>query len=480
MMLKIHNSLTGRKEVFTPIEPGKVRLYACGMTVYDYCHLGHARVMVVFDMVVRYLRHLGFKVIYVRNITDIDDKIIKRANENGESISALTARFIDAMHEDERALGVLPPDIEPRATQSIDDMLAMIQALIDRGYAYVGDNGDVFYAVSKFEGYGRLSGKNIEDLRAGERVEVEDAKRDPLDFVLWKMAKPGEPAWDSPWGRGRPGWHIECSAMSTRCLGHHFDIHGGGMDLQFPHHENEIAQSEGATGEKFVNLWMHNGFVRVNEEKMSKSLGNFFTVREVLARYRPEVVRFFILNSHYRSPLNYSDENLDDANAALTRLYTALRGLRCDLPVSEGEGRSKDFIARFEEAMSDDFNTPEAIAVLFDLAREINRGRNSNVEEAETLARTLKQLGGLLGLLQTDPEEFFKSGVGAVRLGVTVGAQLDAMLIWSDERIEQKIQERLDARKNKDWATADRIRNELKEQGIVLEDTAGGTTWRRI
>ncbi|MBP1152204.1 cysteinyl-tRNA synthetase [Methylocaldum sp. RMAD-M] len=480
MMLKIHNSLTGRKEVFTPIEPGKVRLYACGMTVYDYCHLGHARVMVVFDMVVRYLRHLGFKVTYVRNITDIDDKIIKRANENGEPISALTARFIDAMHEDERALGVLPPDIEPRATQSIDDMLAMIQALIDRGYAYVGDNGDVFYAVSKFEGYGRLSGKNIEDLRAGERVEVEDAKRDPLDFVLWKMAKPGEPAWDSPWGRGRPGWHIECSAMSTRCLGHHFDIHGGGMDLQFPHHENEIAQSEGATGEKFVNLWMHNGFVRVNEEKMSKSLGNFFTVREVLARYRPEVVRFFILNSHYRSPLNYSDENLDDANAALTRLYTALRGLRCDLPVSEGEGRSKDFIARFEEAMSDDFNTPEAIAVLFDLAREINRGRNSNVEEAETLARTLKQLGGLLGLLQTDPEEFFKSGVGAVRLGVTVGAQLDAMLIWSDERIEQKIQERLDARKNKDWATADRIRNELKEQGIVLEDTAGGTTWRRI
>jgi cysteinyl-tRNA synthetase len=480
MMLKIHNSLTGRKEVFTPIEPGKVRLYVCGMTVYDYCHLGHARVMVVFDMVVRYLRHLGFKVTYVRNITDIDDKIIKRANENGESISALTARFIDAMHEDERALGVLPPDIEPRATQSIEDMLAMIQALIDRGYAYVGDNGDVFYAVSKFEGYGRLSGKNIEDLRAGERVEVEDAKRDPLDFVLWKMAKPGEPAWDSPWGRGRPGWHIECSAMSTRCLGHHFDIHGGGMDLQFPHHENEIAQSEGATGEKFVNLWMHNGFVRVNEEKMSKSLGNFFTVREVLARYRPEVVRFFILNSHYRSPLNYSDENLDEANAALTRLYTALRGLRCDLPVSEGEGRSKDFIARFEEAMNDDFNTPEAIAVLFDLAREINRGRNSNVEEAETLARTLKQLGGLLGLLQTDPEEFFKSGVGAVRLGVTVGAQLDAMLIWSDERIEQKIQERLDARKNKDWATADRIRNELKEQGIVLEDTAGGTTWRRI
>jgi cysteinyl-tRNA synthetase len=479
MMLKIHNSLTGRKEVFTPIEPGKVRLYVCGMTVYDYCHLGHARVMVVFDMVVRYLRHLGLKVTYVRNITDIDDKIIKRANENGEPIAALTARFIEAMHEDERALGVLPPDIEPRATQSIDDMLAMIQALIDRGYAYVGDNGDVFYAVSKFEGYGRLSGKNLEDLRAGERVEVEEAKRDPLDFVLWKMAKPGEPAWDSPWGRGRPGWHIECSAMSTRCLGHHFDIHGGGMDLQFPHHENEIAQSEGATGEKFVNLWMHNGFVRVNEEKMSKSLGNFFTVREVLARYRPEVVRFFILNSHYRSPLNYSDENLDEANAALTRLYTALRGLRCDLAISEGEGRSKEFIARFEEAMNDDFNTPEAIAVLFELAREVNRARNASRDEAENLAGILKRLGGILGLLQTGPEEFLKSGAGSLRLETKVGAEFDAGIIWSDERIEQKIQERLEARKNKDWATADRIRNELKEHGIVLEDTAGGTTWRR-
>ncbi|CAI8744287.1 cysteine--tRNA ligase [Methylocaldum szegediense] len=479
MMLKIYNSLTGRKEVFTPIEPGKVRLYVCGMTVYDYCHLGHARVMVVFDMVVRYLRYLGYEVTYVRNITDIDDKIIKRANENGESIAALTARFIDAMHEDERALGVLPPDIEPRATESIDDMVAMIQSLIDRGYAYIGDNGDVFYAVSKFEGYGRLSGKNIEDLRAGERVEIEEAKRDPLDFVLWKMAKPGEPAWDSPWGKGRPGWHIECSAMSTRCLGHHFDIHGGGMDLQFPHHENEIAQSEGATGEKFVNVWMHNGFVRVNEEKMSKSLGNFFTVREVLARYRPEVVRFFILNSHYRSPLNYSDENLDEANAALTRLYTALRGIRSDVPVSEGD-RNKAFISRFEEAMNDDFNTPEAIAVLFELAREVNRARNASRDEAENLAGTLKRLGEILGLLQTDPEEFLKSGPGALRLQTKTGAEFDAEIIWSDERIEQKIQERLEARKKKDWATADRIRNELKEQGIILEDTADGTTWRRL
>ncbi|HYE35288.1 cysteine--tRNA ligase [Methylocaldum sp.] len=484
-MLKIHNSLTGRKEVFTPIEPGKIRLYVCGMTVYDYCHLGHARVMVVFDMVVRYLRHLGYQVTYVRNVTDIDDKIIKRANENGEPIAALTERFIEAMHEDERALGVLPPDIEPRATRSIEDMLAMIRALIDRGYAYVGGNGDVFYAVSRFEGYGRLSGKNIEDLRAGERVDVDEAKRDPLDFVLWKMAKPGEPYWDSPWGKGRPGWHIECSAMSTRCLGNHFDIHGGGMDLQFPHHENEIAQSEGATGEKFVNLWMHNGFVRVNEEKMSKSLGNFFTVREILARYRPEVVRFFILNSHYRSPLNYSDENLDEANAALTRLYTALRGLRCDLPLHEGEGRGESFIARFEEAMNDDFNTAEAIAVLFDLAREVNKARTVNPAEAEKLAATLRRMGGVLGLLQADPEDWFKGKPHTIKPtgGVSFGGSAPITFIpaaYSDEKIDELIQQRLDARKNKDWATADRIRDELKEQGIVLEDATGGTTWRRL
>ncbi|RQW80681.1 MAG: cysteine--tRNA ligase, partial [Methylococcus sp.] len=395
-MLQIYNTLTRRKETFVPIEPGTARLYVCGMTVYDYCHLGHARVMVVFDVVARYLRQSGYRLTYVRNITDIDDKIIQRANENGEDIGSLTARYIDAMHEDERALGVLPPDREPRATQSIPDIIAMIETLIERGLAYVGDNGDVFYAVADFPRYGQLSGKRIDELRAGERVDVDAAKRDPLDFVLWKMAKSGEPAWASPWGEGRPGWHIECSAMSTCCLGNHFDIHGGGMDLQFPHHENEIAQSEGATGETFVNVWMHNGFVRVNEEKMSKSLGNFFTVREVLASYRPEVVRFFILNSHYRSPLNYSDAQLDEAETALTRLYTALRGLSLETAPTLGDS---EFGARFRAAMDDDFNTAEAIAVLFDMAREVNRLRGEQQDAAPALASRLKALANGLGLL---------------------------------------------------------------------------------
>ena len=461
-MLKIHNTLTRRKEVFVPIESGKVRLYVCGMTVYDYCHLGHARVMVVFDTVVRYLRHAGWAVTYVRNITDIDDKIIRRAQENGERMADLTERFISAMHEDERALGVLPPDSEPRATDSIAEILSMIQRLLDQGYAYVGENGDVFYAVAKFADYGQLSGKNIEELRAGERVDVDQAKRDPLDFVLWKMAKPGEPSWESPWGAGRPGWHIECSAMSTCCLGNHFDIHGGGMDLQFPHHENEIAQSEGATGTKFVNCWMHNGFVRVNEEKMSKSLGNFFTVREILARYRPEVVRFFILNSHYRSPLNYSDDNLDEAQAALTRLYTALRGLA---PVA-AEGVEADFTERFEQAMQDDFNTPVALSVLFDIAREINRQKAcGEVERARGLAALMQRLGGVLGLLQSEPEVYLK---GADAEGLDTG------------EIERLIHSRLTARKNKEWAESDRIRDELKAKGVLLEDSATGTTWRRI
>ncbi len=458
-MLKIYNTLSRNKEAFTPRIEGKVGMYVCGMTVYDYCHIGHARVMVVFDTVARYFRYLGYDLTYVRNITDIDDKIIKRANENGEDFSALTERFIDAMHEDERALAVLPPDIEPRATQSMDDILAMIQQLIDNGLAYVGGNGDVFYSVNKFAKYGQLSGKNLDELQAGERVEVDNAKRNPLDFVLWKMAKAGEPAWESPWGQGRPGWHIECSAMSTCCLGTHFDIHGGGMDLQFPHHENEIAQSEGATGDKFVNLWMHNGFVRVNEEKMSKSLGNFFTVREVLKQYRPEIIRFFILSSHYRSPLNYSDEQLDEAQTALTRLYTALRGIEIST-----EQADKKLIAEFENAMNDDFNTAVALSVLFEIARELNK--TDAGERQQTLAYTLKFLSLHLGILQDDPDTFLKGGNDADGL--------------TEEDVNTLIQQRIDAKKEKNWALADQIRDQLKDQGIVLEDAPGGiTTWRR-
>ncbi len=450
-MLKIYNTLTRSKEIFTPRIAGKVGIYVCGMTVYDYCHVGHARVMVVFDTVVRYLRYSNYDVTYVRNITDIDDKIIHRANENGEDFHALTERFIDAMHEDEQALNVLPVDIEPRATTSIADIIAMIEKLISNDFAYVGTNGDVFYAVEKFKNYGQLSGKNLEDLQAGERVEVDTAKRNPMDFVLWKMAKEGEPFWESPWGKGRPGWHIECSAMSTCCLGNSFDIHGGGMDLQFPHHENEIAQSEGATGEKFVNLWMHNGFVRINEEKMSKSLGNFFTVREVLKQYRPEIVRFFILSSHYRSPLNYSDESLNDAAAGLTRLYTALR----DVEIVETDIDS-EHKTRFEEAMNDDFNTPVALAILFDVARELNKTKSP------ILAATLKSLAGVLGLLQDDSEAFLKGGNE------------------DDAEIEQQIQARIDAKKTKNWALADQIRDELKSKNVILEDSPDGSTrWRR-
>ncbi len=462
-MLEIYNTLTRQKERFVPIDPPRVRLYVCGMTVYDYCHLGHARVLVAFDTVVRYLRFLGYIVTYVRNITDIDDKIIRRAQENGESIQALTQRFIDAMHEDERALGVAPPDIEPRATDSIEDIIAMIETLVQKGFAYVGSNGDVFYAVQEFKTYGRLSGKLLDDLRAGERVDVDLAKRDPLDFVLWKSAKPGEPSWNSPWGNGRPGWHIECSAMSTRCLGHHFDIHGGGMDLQFPHHENEIAQSEAATGTTFVNTWMHNGFVRVNEEKMSKSLGNFFTVREILKTYRPEVLRFFILNSHYRSPLNYCDENLDEAQSALTRLYTALRGL--DLSVGE-EIPSGELTIRFRAAMNDDFNTAEAISVLFQGARELNRIKTEAPEQAVPLAMELKALAHIIGLLDQDPEDFLK-GKGQGPEG------------QDDEAIAALILERTHAKAARNFAEADRIREVLKAAGIMLEDGPSGTSWRR-
>jgi len=461
-MLKIYNTLTRKKEIFKPRVEGKVGLYVCGMTVYDYCHVGHARVMVVFDTVARYFRHSGYELTYVRNITDIDDKIIQRAYEQNVTLTELTERFIDAMHEDERALSVLPPDIEPKATQSIPDIIAMIEILCAKDLAYVGNNGDVFYAVTKFENYGQLSGKNLDDLQAGERVDVDLAKRNPLDFVLWKMAKANEPAWPSPWGLGRPGWHIECSAMSTCCLGNSFDIHGGGMDLQFPHHENEIAQSEGATGEKFVNLWMHNGFVRINEEKMSKSLGNFFTVREVLKQYQPEIIRFFILSSHYRSPLNYSDEQLNDARLALTRFYTALRG--CD---GQNADIDIDYKARFEAAMDDDFNTPVALSVLFDLARELNIAKEAKSAKIQNLVVTLRFLGSLLGIVQGDADDFLKNGV------------VDCDVI-NVELIEQQIQARLEAKKEKNWSLADKIRDDLKGLGVILEDMPDGLcTWRR-
>ncbi len=458
-MLHIHNSLTRRKEPFQPIEPGKVRMYVCGMTVYDYCHIGHARVMVVFDVIARYLRATDYHLTYVRNITDIDDKIIKRAQENGEDFTALTERFIQAMHEDSDALGVLPPDQEPRATAAMADIIRMVETLIARGHAYAAANGDVYYDVSSFAAYGKLSGEQPDELRAGARVDVDEGKDDPLDFVLWKAAKPGEPAWDSPWGRGRPGWHIECSAMSNCCLGEHFDIHGGGMDLKFPHHENEIAQSEGATGHKFVNYWIHNGFVQVDEEKMSKSLGNFFTVREVLARYQPEVIRFFILGSHYRSPLNYTEDNLNQARGALTRLYTALRG------VDTAPGQRLDsYATRFQVAMDDDFNTPEALAVLFDLASALNRAREQG-ESASDYAATLRELGEVLGLLQDNPDAFMQGSAGATGL--------------SDAEIQGLIDARRAARVAKDWAESDRLRDVLKDQGVILEDGAQGTTWRR-
>ena len=401
-MLHLYNTLSRRKEPFQPIQPGKVNMYVCGMTVYDYCHLGHARVMVVFDMVARWLRASGYDLTYVRNITDIDDKIIRRAAENGEPINVLTQRFIDAMDEDAAALGVQKPNFEPRATQFVPDMISMIEELIGKGRAYAAPNGDVYYAVREFAGYGQLSGKSLDDLRAGERVDVDPNKRDPMDFVLWKAAKPGEPAWPSPWGQGRPGWHIECSAMNEHYFGPHFDIHGGGADLQFPHHENEIAQSEGAHDCKFVNYWMHNGFIRVDNEKMSKSLGNFFTIREVLEKYDAEVVRFFILRAHYRSSLNYSDAHLEDARSALSRLYTALKNVPAADVALDWE--ANDYARRFRAAMDDDFNTVEAVAVLFELAGEANKSRSAE------LAGWLKTLGGVLGLLQRDPVDFLQGG----------------------------------------------------------------------
>jgi len=438
------------------------------MTVYDFCHVGHARVMVVFDMVTRWLRESGMKVTYVRNITDIDDKIIKRATDNGESIGELTGRFIAAMNEDAEALRVIRPDHEPKATEYVAQMLDMIRTLESRGLAYAAPNGDVYYRVRGFAGYGKLSGKDPDDLRAGERVQVGEAKEDPLDFVLWKAAKPGEPSWPSPWGDGRPGWHIECSAMAGSLLGRQFDIHGGGQDLQFPHHENEIAQSEGAHQCTFVNYWMHNGFVRVDDEKMSKSLGNFFTVREVLAKYAPEVVRFFILRAHYRSPLNYSDAHLDDARRALDSLYITLRDVPpADMTIDWAEPRA----ARFAAAMNDDFNTPEALAVLFELSTEANRGKTANgdkagdPDKAAQASGLLHTLGGVLGLLQADATAYLRGPASAGGL--------------SDADIDALVAERRAARAARDFARSDAIRDQLTAAGITLEDTPQGTLWRR-
>lgn len=463
-MLKIYNSLSRDKQVFTPIEPGKIRMYVCGMTVYDFCHLGHARVMVIFDMVARWLRASNYEVTYVRNVTDIDDKIIKRANENNETIDVLTQRFIDAMDEDSAKLGIIRPDIEPRATQYIQSMLDMISKLIEQGHAYQAANGDVFYSVRSFADYGKLSGKSLDDLRAGERVEVDTFKQDPLDFVLWKSVKPNEPHWESPWGKGRPGWHIECSAMSSSLLGKHFDIHGGGQDLQFPHHENEIAQSEATHNCQMANFWMHNGFVRVDDEKMSKSLGNFFTIRTVLEKYDPEVVRFFILRAHYRSPLNYSDQHLDDAKASLTRLYTALRGREVSTnTIDWNHPQAK----RFKEAMDDDFNTSEAMAVLFDLAK-------IKTDEAISL---LKNLGAVVGILQRDADSFLK-GLPIIHGNLAVTLE-PLTTLGSDAHTELMISKRAEAKKSKNFVEADRIRKELADAGIILEDTPQGTTWRR-
>lgn len=451
--MKIYNTLTRQKEEFKPLVEGKVGIYVCGMTVYDYCHMGHGRVMVAFDVIVRYLRHKGYDVNYIRNITDIDDKIITRANENGEAFDVLVDRMVEAMNEDFSLLGVLPPNSEPKATEHIEGILAMVQTLIEKGFAYAASNGDVYYRVRKFEGYGKLSGKILEELESGARVDVADEKEDPLDFVLWKAAKPGEPSWTSPWGEGRPGWHIECSAMSTCCLGNNFDIHGGGPDLKFPHHENEIAQSEAATGERYANSWMHAGALRIDGEKMSKSLGNFFTIRDVIKEYEPEVLRFFLLSSQYRSEINYSQEGLKEALTKLERFYTALQG--ADLTVAALEG--SDYEGRFEAAMDDDFNTPQAISVLFELVTAINKAEGG---EKNQLASLLKKLAGVLGCLQTDPDEFFKSGA-------------DADEAW----IQQMIEKRAEAKANKDWGVADQVRDELMEKGIVLKDGPEGTTW---
>ena len=466
MTIQIYNTLSRKKAPLAPIEPGKVKMYVCGMTVYDYCHLGHARVLVAFDVISRFLRAKGYELTYVRNITDIDDKILRRAEENGEDYTALTARFIEAMHEDAERLGIAPPDAEPRATAHIGDILAMIGKLIESGYAYAADNGDVYYRVSRFEGYGKLSGKNPEELLSGARIAVDEAKEDPRDFALWKAAKAGEVSWPSPWGDGRPGWHIECSAMSTCCLGDNFDIHGGGPDLVFPHHENEIAQSEAATGKPYANTWMHAGAVRVDNEKMSKSLGNFFTIREILDKYHPEVVRYFLISSHYRSAINYSEENLQIARQNLERFYHALKGLPLTAPTSYAElPQDNDTVRRFDAAMCDDFAAPEALAVLFDLVREMNNTRaTGNTEALLEQAQLLRSLGAVLGIFGCEAEAFLQAG-GEGELAA--------------EQIEALIAERAQAKKDRNFARADEIRQSLLSQGVVLEDSREGTTWRR-
>jgi cysteinyl-tRNA synthetase len=471
--IQIYNTLTRRKEVFKPIRPGEVGMYVCGMTIYDYCHVGHARMMMAFDVIQRWLRVAGYKVTYVQNITDIEDKIIRRAVENGETITALTTRMTQAMDEDLALLGVQMPDVRPRATQYVPQMLEMIVRLEANGYAYQAAGGDVNYAVRKFAGYGKLSGKSLDELRAGERIAVNVDKQDPLDFVLWKAAKADEPPeakWASPWGEGRPGWHIECSAMSCAVLGEHFDIHGGGADLQFPHHENEIAQSEAATGKPFVNYWVHNGFLNVDNEKMSKSLGNFFTIRDVVRHYDAEVVRYFLVRTHYRSPINYSDKTMDDAKSALTRLYTALNNVPADAsPLDWGEPHAQ----RFRAAMNDDFNTPEAVAVLFELASEINRTQSAR------LAAQLKGLGATLAILQREPQEFLRSAPSALSARANAEASAQAQLV-TDALIDEMIARRKAAKAAKNFAEADLIRHTLLEQGIILEDKPGGVTqWRR-
>lgn len=465
MTLHIYNTLTRQKELFKPLTPGKISMYVCGITVYDYCHIGHARVMVGFDVITRFLRSQGWDVTYVRNITDIDDKIIERANDNGEAYSDLTRRFIQYMHEDEASLGVLRPDIEPRATAYIDEIIAMIQKLVDKGFAYAASNGDVYYRVKNFADYGKLTNKNLDELLAGARVDVDEVKDDPRDFALWKAANENEVHWDSPWGKGRPGWHIECSAMSKDCCGTTFDIHGGGPDLPFPHHENEIAQSEAANGCKYVNYWMHAGAVRVDGEKMSKSLGNFFTIRDVLENYHPEVVRFLLISSHYRSPINYAEDNLIEARSGLERFYGALRDYADVQAATQTELADSPYYQAFVAAMNDDFNTRVALAGMYDLVRDLNNAAKTDAALASNLAAQLKALGKILGVLQENPEAFLQAGS---RNAISV------------EDVERLVAERIEAKQNKNYARADEIRQQLLAEGVVLEDSrAGGTQWRR-